>query len=235
MQQNQSVFVSSWQVLRLTMRWWWWKGSKSSFSSSCPTSKSSMIMICKKTRKCSYLGDLSPKWKNNSALFPSTFKVEENKVPLFFHLRQNDRDMAIWLFLHYTGPVVYFCSSRTCLPHFCSSRTCYHPLPHFYGHTPGALTQNASLFSSTPKVEGNKVLLYFHLWLKCSRYCYCQAQPNWLIKAANLAGWFYYHNLHYPTGRQAGRQARKVLSGQDRARSSNTKLFPSMSKHRKCF
>ena len=85
MQQNQSVFVSSWQVLRLTMRWWRWKESKSSFSSSWPTSKSSMIMICKKTRKYLYLGNLSPKWKNNSTLFPSTFKVEENKVPLFFH------------------------------------------------------------------------------------------------------------------------------------------------------
>ena len=36
-------------------------------------------------------------------------------------------------------------------------------------------------------------------------------------------------------GSQPGRQARKVLSGKDRARSSNTKLFPSMSKHRKCF
>ena len=35
--------------------------------------------------------------------------------------------------------------------------------------------------------------------------------------------------------RQAGRQARKVVSGQDRAWSSNTNLFPSMSKHRKYF
>ena len=58
------------------------------------------------------------------------------------------------------------------LPHFCSSRTCYHPLPHFYGHTSGALTKNATLFSSTSKVEGNKVLLCFHLRLKWSRYCY---------------------------------------------------------------
>ena len=38
-----------------------------------------------KTRKCSYLGDLSPKWKNNSTLLPSTFKVEENKVLFLFH------------------------------------------------------------------------------------------------------------------------------------------------------
>ena len=37
---------------------------------------------------------------NNSTLFPSTFKVEENKVPLFFILRQNNRDMAILLFFH---------------------------------------------------------------------------------------------------------------------------------------
>ena len=34
-----------------------------------------------------------------------------------------------------------------------------------------------------------------------------QAQPNWLTKAAHWADWSYYHNLHYPAGRQAGRQA----------------------------
>ena len=39
-----------------------------------------------KTSKWWYLGDLSPKWKNTGTLFPTTFKIEENKVPLFFHL-----------------------------------------------------------------------------------------------------------------------------------------------------
>ena len=62
---------------------------------------------------------------------------------------------------------------------------------------------------------------------------YCQAQPNWLTKAANLAGWNYYHNIHHLSMAMA--MTRKVLSSQDRARSSNTKLFLSMRKHRKEF
>ena len=45
-----------------------------------------------------------------------------------------------------------------------------------------------------------------------SSYAYCQAQPNWLTKAANWTGWFYYHNLHYPTGRQAGRPEKYFLA-----------------------
>ena len=38
-----------------------------------------------KTRKLRYLSHLSSKWKNESTLFPATFKIEEYKVPLFFH------------------------------------------------------------------------------------------------------------------------------------------------------
>ena len=39
-----------------------------------------------------YLAHFSSKWKNKN-----TFKVEVNKVVLFFYLSQNERDMAIYL------------------------------------------------------------------------------------------------------------------------------------------
>ena len=40
-----------------------------------------------KTRKWQYLVHFSWKWKNNTTLFSSTLKVEENKVVLFFHFK----------------------------------------------------------------------------------------------------------------------------------------------------
>ena len=40
-----------------------------------------------KKTKCPYLGYNGLKWKNKGTLFSPTFKVEGNKVPLFFHFR----------------------------------------------------------------------------------------------------------------------------------------------------
>ena len=49
-------------------------------------------------RKWSYLGQLTSNGKNKDTFFPRTFKVEEKKVPLFFHLEAiYERDMAIFL------------------------------------------------------------------------------------------------------------------------------------------
>ena len=40
-----------------------------------------------KKTKCPYLGYEGSKWKNKGTLFSPTFKVEGNKVTLFFHFR----------------------------------------------------------------------------------------------------------------------------------------------------
>ena len=40
-----------------------------------------------KSRKWPYLTHFSPKWKNKTTLFPSTLKVGEKKVVLFFHFK----------------------------------------------------------------------------------------------------------------------------------------------------
>ena len=41
-----------------------------------------------KTRKCPYIDHFGLKWKNKTTLFCHTFKVEEKKVDLFFHLKR---------------------------------------------------------------------------------------------------------------------------------------------------
>ena len=52
-----------------------------------------------KTTKSLYLSHLTSYQENKDTLFSSTFKVGENKVPLFSWFEVNDWDIAILLFL----------------------------------------------------------------------------------------------------------------------------------------
>ena len=55
-----------------------------------------------KKTKCPYLGYNGLKWKNKGTLFSPTFKVEGNKVPIFFILGLNSWDMAAFSFFRFS-------------------------------------------------------------------------------------------------------------------------------------
>ena len=74
---------------------------------------------------------------------------------------------------------------------------------------------SVALISSTSLLPSLLITAFFrfsftfiitYLTLKVYYYSVdiCQAQPNWLTKAANWAGWYYYNNIHHPAQAQAG-------------------------------
>ena len=98
-----------------------------------------------KTRKWPYLAHFSIKWKNNTTLFSSTFKVEENKVVLFFHFK-----------LKWARYGNFYISQPSTFKTKNLKTRKWQYLVHFSLKW----KNNTTLFSSTLKVE-NKVVLFF--------------------------------------------------------------------------
>ena len=112
-------------------------------------------IVVEKTTKCPYLGHFASKWKNKGTLFSSTLKVKGNKVLLFFIFGLKR--------LRYHNFLVFIiiCSNIN------DEKTTKWP---YLGRFDSKWKNKGTLFSSTLKVEVNKVLLFFHFGLKSPRY-----------------------------------------------------------------
>ena len=108
-----------------------------------------------KTRKWLYLSILSSKWKNKGTFFSPTFKVEGNKVPLFFHFELK------WA--KYGNFFVFKLFKRK----YESWKKWNRPYLTQFGLN---WKNKGTLLSSTLKVWEIKVLLFFHFKLKQTRY-----------------------------------------------------------------
>ena len=103
----------------------------------------------------SYFGHFASKWKNKGTLFSSMLKVDGNKVLLFFHFGlQSPRYRHLLVFI-----IICFNMNDEKITKW-----------PYLGRFDSKWKNKGTLFSSTLKVEGNKVLLFFHFGLKSPRY-----------------------------------------------------------------
>ena len=108
-----------------------------------------------KTTKWPYLGHFASKWKNKVTLYSSILKVAGNKVLSFFHFELK------WLRYRNFLVFIIICFNIN------DEKTTKWP---YLGRFDSKWKNKGTLFSSTLKVEGNKVLLFFHFGLKSPRY-----------------------------------------------------------------
>ena len=110
-----------------------------------------------KSRKWPYLAHFNSKWKNKTTLFPSTLKVGEKKVVLFFHFELKWPSYG------------HFYVSQHCISEMKNQKSRKWP---YLAHFSFKWKNKTTLYPSTLKVGEKKVVLFFHLELKWARYGY---------------------------------------------------------------